>query len=86
MSFINNMTIKFRLMTLAAIAVIGIILLVFTAVIGFKTTHDSIEEIGVVRVPSLVGLMDMRIGINRVIIHIQMNIIVRSMHYAYIVL
>ena len=68
MSFINNMTIKFRLMTLAAIAVIGIILLVFTAVIGFKTTHDSIEEIGVVRVPSLVGLMDMRIGINRVII------------------
>lgn len=68
MNFINAMTIKMRLTLLTGIAIVGIILLAATGLTGLHTTSASIDEIGVVRAPSLTGLMEMRVGYNRVII------------------
>jgi len=68
MNFINAMTIKMRLVLLTGIAVFGILIISASGLMGIATTSASIDEIGVVRVPSLKGLMDMRIGYTRVII------------------
>lgn len=68
MNLINTMTIKMRLIILTGIATVGIAILAITGLIGLSQTTASIDEIGTVRAPSLVGLMEMRVGINRVII------------------
>lgn len=68
MGFINNLTIKLRLMLLGAAVSLGLMVVVGVGLTGIYTMSSSIDEIGHVRVPSLAGLMDMRVGINRVII------------------
>lgn len=68
MGFINQMTIKGRLILLAAIAGVGVTVVVFIGLRGISVTTASINEIGIVRVPSLVGLMEMRLGYNEVMI------------------
>jgi len=66
MNFMNAMTIKMRLVLLAAIAAVGIVIISTSGLMGIATTSASIDEIGTVRVPSLSGLMDMRTGCNRI--------------------
>lgn len=57
-----------RLILLGAAVSLGLLIIVGVGMLGIQKMSSSIEEIGKVRVPSLVGLMEMRIGINRVII------------------
>jgi len=68
MNVINAMTIKMRLLLLATLSAIGIIIVSTAGIVGINITSDSITEIGTVRAPSLVGLMDMQVGYGKVII------------------
>ncbi len=64
----NHMTIKSRLLLLAAITGLGVIFIVFIGWRGIETIAKENNELGVVRVPSLEGLMEMRLGYNEVLI------------------
>ena len=57
-----------RLILMGAAVSMGLLIIVGVGMMGIHKMSSSIEEIGQVRVPSLVGLMEMRVGINRVII------------------
>lgn len=68
MSWLENMVLQTKLTLLTAIMMIALGILGY---LGFNTTQKwegGINELGVVRLPSIVGIMDMRIGINQVVI------------------
>jgi hypothetical protein len=68
MGFMDHMTIKSRLLLLATMAGLGVVFVVLIGWRGISTLSKDNNELGVVRVPSLIGLMDMRLGYSEVII------------------
>ncbi len=68
MSWLENMILQTKLILLTGVMMIALGVLGY---LGFNTTQkweSSINELGVVRLPSIVGIMDMRTGINQVVI------------------
>lgn len=68
MNWLENMTLKSKLILLTAVMMISLIVLGY---VGYNTTskwQSSIAEVGEVKLPSIVGLMEMRTGINQVVI------------------
>lgn len=68
MKWLENMVLQTKLILLTTIILIGLITVSVIAVNSVKGWQADVNEIGVVRVPSLVGLLKMRTGINKVII------------------
>ncbi|MCD6259520.1 MAG: MCP four helix bundle domain-containing protein [Helicobacteraceae bacterium] len=68
MKWLENMVLQTKLMLLTGVMLIALLALGMLAYSTTQKWEDGIEEIGTIRVPSLAGLMDMRIGINQVII------------------
>lgn len=66
MNLLENMVLKTKLMVLTGFMLSVIALLGFMSYTNLKQWQDSVYEIGIVRVPSLLGLMDMRAGSVRV--------------------
>lgn len=68
MNWLENMILQTKLILLTGVMMIALGILGY---LGFNTTQkweSSINELGVVRLPSIVGIMDMRTGINQVVI------------------
>lgn len=68
MKWLENMVLQTKLILLTGVMMIALGTLGY---LGFNTTQkweSSINELGVVRLPSIVGIMDMRTGINQVVI------------------
>jgi methyl-accepting chemotaxis protein len=68
MQWLENMVLQTKLTLLTAIMMIGLITVSVIAVNSVNGWEDDVNEVGLVRVPSIVGLMKMRTGINKVII------------------
>ncbi len=68
MSWLENMVLKSKLMLLAGFMMAALILLGYMSYTNLTQWRASVNEIGVVRLPSIVGLMEMRVGINQVVI------------------
>ncbi|MDQ1243870.1 MAG: Methyl-accepting transducer protein [Campylobacterota bacterium] len=68
MNWLEKMVLQTKLILLTGIMMIALAILGY---IGFNTSQkwdSSIVEVGEVRLPSIVGIMDMRVGINQVVI------------------
>lgn len=68
MNWLENMVLQSKLILLTAVMMIALGILGY---VGYSTTGKwqvSINEVGLVRLPSLVGILDMRTGINQVVI------------------
>lgn len=68
MNWLENMILQTKLILLTGVMMIALGVLGY---LGFNTTQkweSGINELGVVRLPSIVGIMDMRTGINQVVI------------------
>jgi methyl-accepting chemotaxis protein len=68
MNWLENMVLRSKLILLTAVMLIGLLSVSGIALNGVSAWKAQVNELGVVRVPSLVGLMKMRTGINKVII------------------
>ncbi len=68
MKWLDNMILRSKLILLTAVMMVALIVLGY---LGYSTTQQwqaSVNEIGVVKMPSIIGVMEMRTGINQVII------------------
>ncbi|MFA5426719.1 MAG: methyl-accepting chemotaxis protein [Sulfurimonas sp.] len=68
MNWLENMILQTKLILLTGVMMVALATLGY---MGFNTTQkwdSSITEVGSVRLPSIVGVMEMRIGINQVVI------------------
>jgi methyl-accepting chemotaxis protein len=68
MNWLENMILQTKLILLTGVMMVALAILGY---MGFNTTKkwdESIAEVGMIRLPSIVGLMDMRVGINQVVI------------------
>lgn len=68
MNWLENMVLRSKLILLTAVMMVALIVLGY---LGYSSTQQwqaSVSEIGVVKMPSIVGVMDMRTGINQVVI------------------
>lgn len=68
MNWLENMILQTKLILLTGVMMVALAILGY---MGFNTTKkwdSSIAEVGMIRLPSIVGLMDMRVGINQVVI------------------
>ncbi|MDD2905491.1 MAG: methyl-accepting chemotaxis protein [Sulfurimonas sp.] len=68
MNWLEKMVLQTKLIVLTGVMMVAILLLGF---LGYSTTQqwkDVTEELGANKMPSLAGLMDMRVGINQVVI------------------
>lgn len=68
MNWLENMILQTKLILLTGVMMVALATLGY---MGFNTTQkwdSSIAEVGVVRLPSIVGIMDMRTGINQIVI------------------
>jgi methyl-accepting chemotaxis protein len=68
MNWLENMVLQSKLILLTAVMMFALAILGY---LGYSTTqqwNDSTHELGEVRLPSIVGLMDMRVGINQIVI------------------
>ncbi len=68
MNWLENMVLQSKLVFLTAIMMIALAILGY---LGYSTTQkweSGITEVGVVKLPSIVGVMEMRIGINQIVI------------------
>lgn len=68
MKWLENMVLQTKLILLTTVILIGLVIVSVIAVNSVKNWQADVKEIGSVRVPSLVGLLKMRTGINKVII------------------
>ena len=68
MKWLENIVLQTKLVMLTTIILIGLVTVSVIAVNSVKSWQTDVKEIGSVRVPSLVGLLKMRTGINKVII------------------
>jgi methyl-accepting chemotaxis protein len=70
MNWLENMLLQTKLMLLTAVMMIALGTLGF---LGYSTTQKwdkSMDLVGAVKLPSIVGIMEMRIGINQVVIQL----------------
>lgn len=68
MNWLENMVLQSKLILLTAVMMIALTTLAF---LGYNTTqkwNESINVVGGTKLPSIVGIMEMRIGINQVVI------------------
>lgn len=68
MNWLENMILQTKLILLTGVMMVALAILGY---MGFNTTKkwdESIAEVGMIRLPSIVGIMDMRVGINQVVI------------------
>jgi PAS domain S-box-containing protein len=63
---LSRMTVKSKLILLLAVAIGASVLLGVAGMLGLRATTASVEEIGVVRLPSIIGLAMMKEGQNAV--------------------
>jgi len=68
MKWLDNMVLRSKLVLLTAFMMLGLLTVGGIALNSVNLWKTEINEIGVVRVPSIVGLMKMRTGINKIII------------------
>lgn len=68
MNWLENMVLQSKLILLTAVMMLALGVLGY---IGYQTTYKwdvSITEVGDVKLPSIVGIMEMRVGINQIVI------------------
>ena len=68
MNWLENMVLQSKLMLLAGFLMAALGLLGYMSYTNLIQWRNSVNEIGVVKLPSIVGLMEMRTGINQVVI------------------
>ncbi len=68
MQWLENMVLQTKLMLLAGFMMVALGLLGFMSYTNLTQWRDSVHEIGVVKLPSIVGVLHMRTGINQVVI------------------
>lgn len=68
MGWLENMVLRSKLILLTAFMMVGLLTVGGIALNSVNLWKSQINEIGAVRLPSIVGLMKMRTGINKVII------------------
>jgi methyl-accepting chemotaxis protein len=68
MKWLENMVLQTKLVLLTTVILAGLIMVSVIAVNSTKDWQSDIDELGEIRVPSIVGLLKMRTGINKVII------------------
>lgn len=65
MQWLENMVLQTKLMLLAGFMMVALGLLGFMSYTNLTQWRDSVHEIGVVKLPSIVGVLHMRTGINQ---------------------
>ncbi|WP_295020803.1 methyl-accepting chemotaxis protein [Sulfurimonas sp.] len=68
MNWLENMVLRSKLILLTTVMMVALTVLGY---LGYNSTQQwqaSVEDIGTVKLPSIVGIMDMRTGINQIII------------------
>jgi len=68
MKWLENMVLQSKLILLTAVMMIALSILGYVAYSSTQKWESGITEVGIVKLPSIVGVMDMRIGINQVVI------------------
>lgn len=68
MNWLENMVLRSKLILLTAFMMVSLLSVSGIALYSVNDWQGDVKEIGAVRVPSLVGLMKMRAGINQIII------------------
>jgi methyl-accepting chemotaxis protein len=59
---VQNISVKLRLAILVALALIALLAVGITGILGMKTGGDAVEELGTNQLPSVLGLMEMSRG------------------------
>ena len=68
MNWLENMILQSKLMLLTGVMMLSLAILGY---MGFNTTQkweSGITDVGIVKLPSIVGIMEMRVGINQIVI------------------
>ncbi|MGA9045852.1 methyl-accepting chemotaxis protein [Sulfuricurvum sp.] len=68
MNWLENMVLQSKLILLTAVMMIALGVLGYLGYDSTQKWERGMNEVGGVRVPSIVGIMDMRVGINQVVI------------------
>ncbi|MCK9373960.1 MAG: methyl-accepting chemotaxis protein, partial [Sulfuricurvum sp.] len=68
MGWLENMVLRSKLILLTAFMMVGLLTVSTIALNSVSLWKAEVNDIGVVRVPSIVGLMKMRTGVNKIII------------------
>ncbi|MDP2851493.1 MAG: methyl-accepting chemotaxis protein, partial [Sulfuricurvum sp.] len=68
MNWLENMVLQSKLILLTAVMMIALATLGYMGYTNLQQWKTSVNEIGGVRLPSIVGIMEMRTGINQVVI------------------
>lgn len=68
MNWLENMVLQTKLMLLTGVMMVALAILGFVGYNSTQKWQESINEVGGVRLPSIVGVMDMRTGMNQVAI------------------
>ncbi len=68
MKWLDNMVLQSKLVLLTTVMMIAIAMLGYVAYSSTQKWESGITEVGVVKLPSIVGVMEMRVGINQIVI------------------
>jgi len=68
MNWLENMVLQSKLILLTAVMMVALGILGYLGYDSTQKWERGMNEVGGVRVPSIVGIMDMRVGINQVVI------------------
>jgi len=68
MNWLENMVLQSKLILLTTVMMVALATLGFMGYTNLQQWKESVNELGGVRLPSIVGIMEMRVGINQIVI------------------